>query len=142
MITHLEPDILKCEVKYALGSITANKVSEYDGIPVELIQIIKDGAVKVLPSICQHIWKTQQWPQDWKRSVFIPIPKKGNAKECSHYCTVALISHASKGMLQILQVRVQQYMNLELTDVQARLRKGKRTRDLIVNICWITEKAR
>ena len=142
MIIHPEPDVLECEVKWTLGSITTNKVSEYDGIPVELIQIIKDGAVKVLPSICQHIWKTQQWPQDWKRSVFIPIPKKGNAKECSHYCTVALISHASKGMLQILQVRVQQYMNLELTDVQARLRKGKRTRDLIVNICWITEKAR
>ena len=93
MITHLEPDILECEVKWALGSITTNKASGSDGIPVELFQILKDDAVKVLPSICQQIWKMQQWPQDRKRSVFIPIPKKGNAKECSNYCTIALVSH-------------------------------------------------
>ena len=106
MITHLEPDILECEVKCALGSITANKASGGDGIPAELFQILKDDAVKVLHSVCQQIWKTQQWPQDWKRSVFIPIPKKGNAKECSNYCTIARISHASKVMLKILQARL------------------------------------
>ena len=125
MITHLEPDILECEVKWALGSITTNKASGGDGIPVELFQILKDDAVKVLHSICQHIWKTQQWPQDWKRSVFIPIPKKGNAKECSNYRTIALISHASKVMLKILQARLQQYVNRELPDVQAGFRKGR-----------------
>ena len=114
MITHLEPDILECEVKWALESIAMNKASGGDGIPVELFQILKDDAVKVLHSICQQIWKTQQWPQDWKRSVFIPIPKKGNAKECSNYRTIALISHASKVMLKILQARLQQYMNREL----------------------------
>ena len=114
MITHLEPDILECEVKWALESITMNKASGSDGIPVELFQILKDDAVKVLHSICQQIWKTQQWSQDWKRSVFIPIPKKGNAKECSNYRTIALISHASKVMLNILQARLQQYMNREL----------------------------
>ena len=102
MIADLEPDILKGEVKWALGSITTNKASGGDGIPAELFQILKDDAMKVLHSICQQIWKTQQWPQDWKRSVFIPIPKKGNAKECSNYCTIALISHASKVMLKIL----------------------------------------
>ena len=107
VITHLEPDILECEVKWALGSITMNKVSGGDEIPVELFQILKDDAVKVLHSICQQIWKTQQWPQDWKRSVFIPISKKGNAKECSNYHTVARISHASKVMLKILQARLQ-----------------------------------
>ena len=106
MIIHLEPDILECEVKWALGSITVNKASGGDGIPVELFQILKDDAVKVLHSICQKIWKTQQWPQDWKSSVFIPIPKKGNAKECSNYCTNTLISHASKVMLKILQARL------------------------------------
>ena len=111
MITHLEPDILEYEVKWALGSITMNKATGGDGIPVELFQILKDDAVKVLYSICQQIWKTPQWPQDWKRSVFIPIPKEGNAKECSNYCTVALISHASTVMLKILQVRLQQYLN-------------------------------
>ena len=116
VITHLEPDILECEVKWALGSITKNKVS---GIPVELFQILKHDAVKVLHSICQQIWKTQQWPQDWKRSVFILIPKKGNAKECSNYCTTALISHTRKVMLTILQARLQQYLNHELPDVQA-----------------------
>ena len=103
VITHLEPDILECEVKWALGSITTNKGSGGDGIPAELFQILKDNAVKVLYSICQQVGKTQQCPQDWKRSVFIPIPKKGNAKECSNYCTIALTSHASKVMLKILQ---------------------------------------
>ena len=109
VIIHLESDILECEVKWALGSITTNKASGGDGIPVQLFQILKDDAVKVLHSICQHIWKTQQWPQDWKRSVFIPIPKKGNAKEYSNYRTIALISHASKVMLKNLQARLQQY---------------------------------
>ena len=109
--THLEPDILKCEVKWALGSITTNKASGGDGIPVELFQILKDDAVKVLYSICQQIWKTQQWPQDWKRSVFISILKKGNTKECSNYCIIALISHTSKMMLKILQAGLQQYVN-------------------------------
>ena len=140
MITHLEPDILECEVKWALGSITMNKASRGDGIPVELFQILKDDAVKVLHSICQQIWKTQQWPQDWKRSVFIPIPKKGNAKECSNYHTIALISHTSKVMLKILQARLQQYVNHELPDVQVSFRKGKGTRGQIANICWIIKK--
>ena len=108
MITHLEPDILECEVKWALGSITTNKASAGDGIPVDLFQILKDDVVKVLHSICQQIWKTHQWPQDWKMSVFIPIPNKGNVKECLNYCT---ISHASKVMFKILQVRLQQYIN-------------------------------
>jgi len=124
MITHLEPDILECEVKWALESITMNKASGGDGIPVELFPVLKDDAVKVLHSICQQIWKTQQWPQDWKRSIFIPIPKKGNAKEFSYYHTIALISHASKVMLKILQARPQQYVNCELPDVQAGFRKG------------------
>ena len=114
VITHLEPDILECEVKGALESITMNKASGGDGIPVELFQILKDDAVKVLHTICQQIWKTQQWPQNWKRSAFIPIPKKGNVKECSNYCTIALISHTGKVMLKILQARLQQYMNREL----------------------------
>ena len=117
VITHLGPDILECEVKWALGSITMNKASGGDGISIELFQILNDDADKVLHSISQKIWKTQQWPQDWKRSVFIPIPKKGNAKECSNYHTVAHISHASKVMLKILQVRLQQYMNRQLPDV-------------------------
>ena len=129
MITNLEPDILECEVKWALESITMNKASGGNGIPFELFRILKDDAVKVLHSICQHIWKTQQWSQDWKRSVFIPIPKKGNAKECSNYCTITLISQASKVMLKILQARLQQYMNRELPDVQAGFRKGRGTRD-------------
>ena len=114
VITHLESDILECEVKWALESITTNKASGGDGIPVELFQILKDDAVKVLNSICQQIWKTQQWPQDWKRSVFIPVPNKGNAKECSSYCTIAVISHTSKVMLKILQVRLQQYVNFQM----------------------------
>ena len=114
VITDLESDILECKVKWALGSITMNKASGGDGIPVELFQILKDDSVKVLHSICQQIWKTQQWPPDWKRSVFIPIPKKGNAKECSNHCTIALISHASKVMFKILQARLQQHVNHEL----------------------------
>jgi len=125
--THLEPDILESEVKLALGSITTNKASGGDGIPVKLFQIPEDDAVKVLHSIRQQIWKTQQWPQDWKRSVFIPISKKGNAKECSNYRTIALISRASKVMLKILQARLQQYMNQELPDIQAGFRKGRGT---------------
>ena len=142
MITHLEPDIQECEVKWALESNTMNKASGGDGIPVELFQILKNDAVKVLHSICQQMWKTQQWPQDWKRSVFIPIPKKGNAKEYSSYCTIALISHANKVMLKILQVRLQQYLNCELPDVPAGFRKDRGTRDQIANIHWIMEKAR
>ena len=129
MITRLEPNILECEVKWALGTITTNKASGGDGIPAELFQILKDDAAKVLHSICQQIWKTQQWPQNWKRSVFIPIPKKGNRKECSNYRTIALISHASKVMFKILHTRLQQYMNHELADVQAGFRKGRGTRD-------------
>ena len=112
VITHLEPDILECEVKWALGSITTNRASGGDGIPVELFQILKDNVVKVLHSICQQIWKIRQWPQDWKRSVFIPIPKKGNAKESSNYCTIALISHSSKVMLKILPARLQQLVKI------------------------------
>ena len=140
--THLEPDILECEVKWALESITTNKASGGDGIPVELFQILNDDAVKVLHSICQQIWKTQQWPQVWRRLVLIPIPKKGNAKESSNYHTIVLISHASKVMLKIFQVRLQQYVNCELPDVQAGFRKGRGTRDQIANIRWIIEKER
>ena len=142
VITHLQPDILECQVKWVLENITMNKVSRSDGIPVELFQILNDDAVKVLHSICQQIWKTQQWPQDWKRSVFILIPKKDKAKECSNYCTITLISHASKVMLKILQARLQQYVNCELPDVQAGFRKGRGTRDQIANIRWIIKKAR
>ena len=125
VITHLEPDILECEVKCILGSITTNKASGDDGIPAELFQILKDDAVKVLHSVCQQIRKTQQWPQDGKRSVFIPIPKKGNAKGCSNYCKIAVISHSSKVMLKILQVRLQQYVNHELQVVQAEFLKAE-----------------
>ena len=135
MITHLKPDILECEVKWGLGSITMNKANGGDGIPVELFQTLNDDAMKVLYSICQQIWKTQQWPQDWKRSVFIQIPNKGNAKECSNYCTIALLSHTSKVMLKILQARLQQYVNHELPDVQDSFRKGRGTRDQTANIC-------
>ena len=142
VITHLEPDILEWEVKWALGSITINKASGGDRIPVKLFQILKDDAVKMLHSICQQIWNTQQWPQDWKKSVVIPFPKKGNAKECSNYHTIALISHTSKVMLKILQARLQQNMNWELPDVQAGFRKGRGTRDQIANICRIIEEAR
>ena len=142
MITYLEPDILECEVKWALENITTNKAGGGDGIPVELFQILKDDAVKVLHSICYKFGKLQQWPWDWKRSVFIPIPKKGNAKECSNYQTIALIPHASKVMLRILQARLQQYVNHELSDGEAGFRKGRGTRDQIANICWIMERAR
>ena len=125
VITHLEPDILECEVKWALRSITMNKASGCDRILVELFQILKDDAVKVLHSICQQIWEIQQWPQDWKRSVFIPIPKKCNAKGCSNYCTVALISHTSKVILKILQARLQQYVNHELQMFKLDLEKAE-----------------
>ena len=142
MITHLEPDIMEWKVKWTLGNITMKKPSGGDGIPVELFQILKDDAVNMLPSICQQIWTTHQWPQDWKRSVFIPIPMKGNAKECSYYHTTALILYASKVMLKILQVRLQYYMNCVHPDVQAGFRKGRRTSDQIANIHWIIKKTR
>ena len=142
VITNLEPDILECEVKWTLESIITNNASGSDGIPIELFQMLKVDAVKVLHSIWQQIWKTQQWPQDWKKSVFILIPKKGNAKECSNYRTIALISHTSKIMLKILQARLQQYVNCELPDVQAGFRKGRGTRDQTANTRWIMEKAR
>ena len=131
VITHLDPDILECEVKWALRSITINKARGSNGIPVELFQILKDDAVKELHSICQQIWKTQQWPQHWKKSIFIPIPKKGNAKECSNYHTIALISHASNA--QNSQARLQQHMNCELPN-KAGFRKYRGTRDQIANI--------
>ena len=128
MVSHIEPDILQCEIKWVLESITKKKTTGGDGIPAELFKILKDDAVKVLHSTCQQIWKTQQWPQDWKRSVFIPIPKKGDAKECSNYHTIALISHTSKVMLKILQERLQQYLNQEFPHVQGGFRKGTETR--------------
>jgi len=140
MITHLEPDILECEVKWALGSITTNKARGGDGIPVELFQILKDDGVKVLHSICQQTWKTQQRPQDWKSSVCTPISMKSNAKECSTYHVNPLISHTSKEKLKILQARLQQYVDRELPDIQAGFRKGRGTRDQIANICWIIKK--
>ena len=142
VVTHLEPDILECEVKWALGSITTHKASGGDGIPVDLFQILKDDAVKVLHIMCQQIWKTQQWPKDWKMSVFILIPKKGNAKECSNYHTFALISHASKVMLKILQDRLLQYVNREPPDVQTSFRKDRGTTDQIANIHWDHQKSR
>ena len=129
-------------IQVLIWSITTNKASGGDGIPVELFQILKDDVVKVLYSICQQIWKTQQWLQNWKRSAFTPIPKKSNAKESSNYHTIALISHTSKVMLKILQARLQHHVNWELPDVQARFRKGRGIRDQIANICWIIEKAR
>ena len=148
--THLEPDILECDMKWAWGSITTNKASGGDGFQLsyfkswKLFQILKvvSNPMRVLYSICQQIQKTHQWPHAWKRSLFIPTPKKGNAKEYSNYCTVALISHASKVMLKILQARIQQYMNHELSDVQYGFRKGRGTRDQIANICWNIKKAR
>ena len=140
MIIHLEPDILEWKVKWTLGSITTNKASGGDGIPVELFQILKDDAVKGLHSICQQTWKTQEWPQDWKRSVVIPIQEKGNTKEYSNHHTILLISHASKVMLKNLQARLQQYVNCELPDVQAGFRNSRGTRDQIANILWIIEK--
>ena len=142
VVTHLEPKIQECEVKWALRNITTNKASRSDRIPAELFQILKDDVLKVLYSICQQIWKTQQWPQDWKMSLFIPVTKKGNAKECSNYSTILLISHTSKIMLKILQARIQQYMNGELPDGQARFIKGRGTRDQIGNIHWIIKRTR
>ena len=141
VITHLQPDILEGEVT-ALGSIATNKASGGDEIPVELFQILQNDAITVLHSACQQIWKTQQWPQDRKKSVFIPIPKKGNAKACLNYCTIALISHATKVMLKILQARLQQSVNRELPDIQAGFRKVRGTRNQTVNIQWIMTKAR
>uniref|UniRef100_A0A670JNS7 Reverse transcriptase domain-containing protein n=1 Tax=Podarcis muralis TaxID=64176 RepID=A0A670JNS7_PODMU len=142
VVADLEPDILESEVKWALESIANNKASGSDDIPAELFKILKDYAVKVLHSICQQVWKTQQWPEDWRRSVYIPIPKKGSAKECSNYRTIALISHASKVMLKILQGRLKQYVDRELPEVQAGFRRGRGTRDQIANMRWIMEKAR
>ena len=142
VITHPERDILECKFKWALGSTTTNKASGGDGILAELFQILKDDAVEVLHSIRQPIWKTHQWLQDWKRSVFIPISKKGNDKECSNYHTIALSLHASKVMLKVLQARLQEYVNCELPDVQVGFRKGRGTRDQIANIHWIMKKAR
>ena len=141
-LTHLEPNMLEGEVKWALGSITMDKASGGDGIPAELFQILKDGALKVLHSMCQQIWKTQQWPQDWKRSVSIPIIKKGNDKECLNYPTIALITHANKIMLKILQGRLQQFVNWQVSDDQAGFTKCRGTRDQITNNHWIIEKAR
>ena len=140
VVTHLEPDILEWEIKWALGSITTNKASGGDGIPIELFRILKDDAIKVLHSIYQQIWKTQQCPQDLKRSIFIPISKKVNAKECSNYHTIVLISHASKIMLKIFQARLQQYVNQEFPKAQAGFRRGRGTRVQIDNMCWIIEK--
>uniref|UniRef100_A0A803TXW0 ribonuclease H n=1 Tax=Anolis carolinensis TaxID=28377 RepID=A0A803TXW0_ANOCA len=142
VVNELEPDILRSEVEWALRSTANNKAAGEDGIPAELLKILKDDAVKVMHAICQQIWKTQEWPSDWKKSIYIPIPKKGNAKECSNFRTVALISHASKVMLKILQGRLQQYMERELPDVQAGFRKGRGMRDQIANIPWIIEEAR
>ena len=142
VVTDLEPDILGCEVRWALGSFTVSKASGGDGIPAELFKVLKDDSVKVLHSVCQQIWKTQQWSQDWKKSVFIPVPKKGNARECSIYHTIAFISHASKVMPSILEAKLQQYMNQELSNVQTGFWRGRGTRDQIANPCWIMEKAR
>ena len=141
VVTHLEPDILECEVKWAFVSITTTKLVGWWNSNW-VFQILKGDSVKVIHSVCQQIWKMQQWPQDWKSSVFISIPKKGGNKECSNYCTIALISHTSKGMMKIPQVRLQQYMNWKLPDIQDGLRKGRGTRNQIANICWIIEKAR
>jgi len=142
VITHLEPDILECEVKWALGSITTNKASGGDGIPVELFQILKDDAVKVLHSICQQIWKTQQWPQYWNKSVFIPVPKKGNPKECSNYRKIAFISHARKVMLKNYPSLASTVCELRTSRYSTGFRKGRGTRDQIANIRWLIEKAR
>ena len=139
MITHLEPDILECEVKWALGSITMSKANGGDGIPAELFQILKDDAVKVLHSKCQQIWKTQRWPQDWERSVSFQSQRRAKLKNVQTTRIIVLISHASKVMLKILQARLQQYVNRELSGVQAGFRKGRGTRDQIANICWIIE---
>ena len=141
MVSHPQSDLLECEVRRASGSTAVNKASGCDGIPVELLKSLKDDAIKLLHSICQQIWKTQQWPQDWKRSVLIPVPKKGSTKDCANHRTIALISH-SKVMLKILHARLQHYMKQELPDIQAGVRKDRGTRDEIASICWIIEKAR
>ncbi|CAI5784606.1 Hypothetical predicted protein [Podarcis lilfordi] len=138
VVADLEPDILESKVKWALESIANNKASGSDDIPAELFKILKDDAVKVIHSICQQVWKTQQWSEDWRRSVYIPIPKKGSA----NYCTIALISYASKVMLKILQSRLKQYVDQELPEVQAGFQRGRGTRDQIANMHWIMEKAR
>ena len=142
VVSHPEPDILECEVKWALRSTAVNRASGCDEIPAELFKSLKDDAIKVLHSLCQQIWKTQQWSQDWKKSTLIPISKKGSTKECANHQTIALISHASKVMLKILHARLQHYVNQDLPVVQAGFRKGRETRDQIANICWIIEKAR
>ena len=142
VISQPEPDILESEVKWALGSTAVKKAHGCTGIPVELFKTLQDDVIKVLHSLYQQIWKTQQWPQDWKRSILIPIPKKGSIKECANHQTIALISHASKVMLKILHARLLHYANQKPPDVQAEIRKGRGTRDQIANICWITEKAR
>ena len=142
MVGHPEPDILECEVKWALGGTAVNKASGWDGIPVELLKTLKDDAIKALHSICQQIWKTQQQPQDWKRSILIPLPKKGSTKECANQPVIAVISHASKVVLKILHARLQHYVNQELPDVEPGFLKGRGTRNQVVNIHWIIEKAR
>ena len=142
VVSHSEPDILECEFKQALGSTDVNKASKCDGIPIELFKTLKDNAIKVLYSICQQIWKTKQWPQDWKRSILISIPKKGSTKECSHHGTIAFNSHARKVMLRVLHARLQHSVNQELPDVQAWFIKGTRIRGQIGNIHWIMQKAR
>ena len=142
MVSHPEPSILECKVKWALRRAAVNQASGWDEIPAELFKSLKDDAIKVLHSLCQQIWKTQQWPQDWKRSILIPIPEKGITKECANHQTIALISHASKVMLKNLHARLQHYSNQDLPDVQAGFRKGRRTRDQVANIRWIIEKAR
>ena len=142
VVSHPEPDILESEVKRALRSTAVNKASGFNELPAELFRSLKEDAIKVLHSLCQQIWKTRQWSQDWKRSILIPVPKKGSTKECANHRTIALISHASKVMLKIFHARLQYYVNQELPDVQAGFRKGSGTRDQIGNIWWIIEKAR
>ena len=142
VISHPEPDILEWEVKWALRSTAVNKATECDQIPAELFKSRKDDAIKVLNSLCQQIWKTQQWPKDWKRSILIPIPKKGNTKECANHWIITFISDASKAMLKILHARLQHYVNQELPDVQAGFRKGRGTRDQTASIHWIIEKVK
>ena len=142
MVNHPEPNVLESRLKWALESTVVNKTSGYDRIPVELLKTLKDDAIKVLHSVCHLIWKIQQWPQDWKRSIFIPVPKKGSTTECANHRTIALLSDASKVMLKILHARLQRYANQELPDVQAGFRKGRGTRDQTANICWIIENAR
>ena len=142
VVSHPNPDILKCEAKWALRRTAVNKASECHGIPIELFKSVKQDGIKILHSLCQQIWKTQQWPQDKKRSILNPIPEKGGTKECSNHQTTAFISQASKVMLKILHARLQNYVNQELPDVQARFRKRRGTRDQIANICWSIEKCK